>query len=102
MNVLCVHNDYTQPSGEGHALESLAGALASGGHHISWLRASSSIIGGSLSLKTKAFFSGIYSVGSRRKMEKILEKTRYDLILVQNLYPFLSPSVFDPCRCRGI
>jgi len=102
MNVLFVHNDYGRFSGEEHAVESMADTLASGGHHVSWFRVSSSIIGESLSLKTRAFFSGIYSIRSRRRMEKLLDQTPYDLVQVQNLYPFLSPSVLKPCRSRGI
>ena len=102
MNVLIAHNDYGKFSGEEHAVQNMADALTSGGHHVSWLRDSSSIIGESLSMKTKAFFSGIYSVGSRRRMDKLLDQTRYDLVQVQNLYPLLSPSVLGPCRCRRI
>jgi glycosyltransferase involved in cell wall biosynthesis len=102
MNILFVHNDYAKPSGEEHAVQNMANALESGGHHISWLRASSAVIGDSVSHKVKAFFSGIYSVRSRRKMERLLEGGACDLVQVQNLFPFLSPSVLGPCRSRGI
>ena len=102
MKFLFVHNDYGRFSGEEHAVQKMADVLASGGHHVSWLRVSSSIIGESLSLKAKAFFSGIYSVRSRRRMEKLLDEKRYDLVQVQNLYPFLSPSVLGPCRSEGL
>jgi glycosyltransferase involved in cell wall biosynthesis len=102
MNVLFVHNDYGRFSGEEHALQNMANALASGGHHVSWLRDSSSVIGDSTSQRVKAFFSGIYSVGSRRRIEKLLDGGAFDLVQVQNLYPFLSPSVLKPCRSRGL
>lgn len=102
MHVLIAHNDYGKFSGEEHAVQNIAGILTSHGHEVSWLRASSAVIGDSVSQRVKAFLSGIYSVGARRRMEKLLDQTPYDLIQVQNLYPFLSPSVLKPCRSRGI
>ena len=102
MKILFVHNDYAKPSGEEHAVQNIAGLLTAHGHQVSWLRTSSDIIGDSASQKIKAFFSGIYSTDSRRRMESLLDQGKYDLVQVQNLYPFLSPSVLAPCRTRGI
>ena len=102
MNILCVHNDYAQPSGEEHAMQNIAGILSSHGHQVSWLRASSAVIGNSVSQKVQAFFSGIYSMGARRRMERLLDGGAFDIVQVQNLFPFLSPSVLGPCRSRGI
>lgn len=102
MHVLIAHNDYGKFSGEEHAVQNIAGILTSHGHEVSWLRASSAVIGDSVSQRVKAFLSGIYSVGARRRMEKLLDQTPYDLIQVQNLYPFLSPSILGPCWSRGI
>lgn len=101
MNVLCVHNDYARPSGEEHAVQNIAAILESHGHRVSWLRASSEVIGNSVSRKFGAFFSGIYSPGARRRMEGILGRETFDLVQVQNLYPLLSPSVLGPCHSRG-
>ena len=97
-----MHNDYAKPSGEEHAVQNIANALKSGGHHVSWLRASSAVIGDAVSQRVKAFFSGIYSVGSRKRMERLLDGGAFDLVQVQNLYPFLSPSVLGPCRSRDL
>ena len=102
MHVLFVHNDYAQHSGEEHAVETAERVLTEHGHRVSWIRASSAVIPGSAFQKVKAFLSGIYSAGSRRRMEKLLDEERYDLVQVQNLYPFLSPSILGPCRSRGI
>lgn len=102
MNVLCVHNAYARPSGEEQAVRNIAAVLESNGHRVSWLRASSEVIGNSVSRKTGAFFSGIYSPEARRRMEGILGREALDLVQVQNLYPFLSPSVLGPCRSRGV
>ena len=91
MNVLLVHNDYARHSGEEHAVEMAERVLTENGHRVSWMGASSALIAGSASQKVKAFLSGIYSVGSRRRMERLLDGSAFDLIQVQNLYPFLSP-----------
>jgi len=102
MNVLFSHNDYGRPSGEERAVENIANALKPGGHHVAWLRVGSRDIGVSVTQKTRAFFSGIYSVSAKKKMEKLLDSEAFELVQVQNLYPFLSPSILSPCKAKGI
>jgi len=41
-------------------------------------------------------------VAARRRMERLLDGEAFDLVQVQNLYPFLSPSVLGPCRTQGL
>lgn len=102
MHILIVHNDYGKFSGEEHAVQTMTEVLESNGHQISWLRRSSAEIGGSFSKKIGAFFSGIYSGESRKNIEQILNDQKIDLVQVQNLYPFLSPSVLLPCKGKNI
>jgi glycosyltransferase involved in cell wall biosynthesis len=102
LQVLIAHNDYGKFSGEEQAVETAAGVLAENGHEVRWLRESSAGIEGSLSGKIDAFFSAFYSPGARRKMAGLLDRFPIDLVHVQNLYPFLSPSILIPCRQRGI
>ncbi|MFZ5994982.1 MAG: glycosyltransferase family 4 protein [Thermodesulfobacteriota bacterium] len=97
-----VHNDYAKFSGEEHAVETMASVLGSHGHHVTWFRKSSAEIGNSAGKKLGAFFSGIYSFKSKGEMARLLQNGKIDLVQVQNLYPFLSPSVLTPCKERGI
>jgi glycosyltransferase involved in cell wall biosynthesis len=102
VHIVIAHNDYGGFSGEEHAIESMAEVLASNGHKITWFRRSSADIGGSLIKRMGAIFSGVYSLQSRKRVAQILDDEEIDLVQVQNLYPFLSPSVLVPCKERGI
>jgi len=102
MHILLVHNDYARFSGEENAVEDIAKLLEAHGHRLSWLRRTSSEIGDSTVNKIQALFSGIYSFDARKEMSRILDGEQIDLIQVQNLYPFISPSVLPECRKRGI
>lgn len=102
MHILIAHNDYGKFSGEEHAVETMAKVLKSNGHEVSFFRRSSVQVDDSLAKKACAFFSGIYSFESKKRIAQILADNKIDLVQVQNLYPFLSPSVFLPCKERGI
>jgi glycosyltransferase involved in cell wall biosynthesis len=102
LQVLIAHNDYGKFSGEEQAVETAAGVLSENGHLVRWLRESSAGIESSFSGKIDAFFSAFYSRGARRKMAELLDRFPIDLVQVQNLYPFLSPSILIPCRERGV
>ena len=102
MKLLFAHNDYGRPSGEEHAINSAARILESEGHQIDWLRKSSeSLMRGGLH-QIGAFFSGIHSPAARREMKHQLDQNDYDLVHVQNLFPFLSPSILAPAKQRGL
>jgi glycosyltransferase involved in cell wall biosynthesis len=102
MRVLLAHNDYGQFSGEEAAVENIAAILEAKGHEVQWMRRSSAEIGGSVRKKVGSFFSGIYSPGSRQVMARLLDRGGFDLVQVQNLYPFLSASILAVCRERSL
>jgi glycosyltransferase involved in cell wall biosynthesis len=101
-NILIAHNDYGKFSGEEHAVQTMAEVLAENGYQVSWLRKTSAGIENSLYRKMHAFFSGIYSINSRKEIENLLDRNDFDIIQVQNLYPLLSPSILVPCQERNI
>ena len=101
MKVLFIHNDYGRFSGEEATCESLAELLSERGHEVSWYRRSSKEIGG-LTGHMRAFGAGVHSRLARREVAAKLDAFAPDVVQVQNLYPFISPSIFRPCRERGI
>jgi len=101
MRILIVHNEYGSPSGEEHALSAIAGLLEEKGHHVSWFLRSSSEISG-LSGKAAAFFSGVYNPHAGRELGVFLRQQSVDVALVQNLFPFLSPSILPVLKKSGI
>jgi len=98
MHILIAHNEYGKFSGEEKALQSYDSLLRKNGHAVSWFTRSSSEIGDSVALKFKAALAGVENPYSRREMKSLLKEERPDVVLVQNLYPFLSPSILSPCR----
>jgi glycosyltransferase involved in cell wall biosynthesis len=101
MKILIAHNDYGAPSGEEHAVSAISDLLSRNGHRLSRLHRSSAEIT-SVGGKVQAFLSGLYSFRSRRQMCRALAQETPELVLVQNLYPFLSPSILPPCREHGV
>lgn len=102
MNILIAHNDYAKFSGEENAVRVMSEVLAANGHTIHWFRRTSADIGNSLPRQIHALFSGIYSIRSRNCIETMLDSQDIDIVQVQNLYPFLSPSILPACRKRNI
>jgi glycosyltransferase involved in cell wall biosynthesis len=102
LRILFVHNEYARPSGEEHASQAIADLMASHGHQVSWYRRSSAEIADSAMGKVKAFFAGVHNPWTAEEMARRLDELQPDLVQVQNLYPLLSPSIFRPCRERGV
>lgn len=101
MQILFAHNEYGAPSGEEQAVDSISRLLESKGHTVFRLLRSSRGIEG-FGPKVRAFFSGVYSLEARRLMTHALDEHHPNVVQVQNLYPFLSPSIFKPCHQRGV
>lgn len=102
MKILYVHNEYARPSGEEHAAGELVALLKEHGHEVRWFTRSSAEIVDSGFGKIKALVAGVYNPFSARKLAKVLDEYKPDVVQVQNLYPLLSPSVFKPIKRRGI
>ncbi len=101
MNILIVHNEYGWPSGEEFALQDIEGLLKAAGHEVRWFRRSSAEIQGAAGAVT-AFFAGIHNPRACRALKAMLREWHPDAALVQNLYPFLSPSVIPVLRRAGV
>lgn len=102
MQILICHNDYGRFSGEENAIETMSEVLQRNGHEVRWFRRSSEEIGESLTKKAHALFAGIYSFRSSKDIAGSLDREVIDLVQVQNLYPFLSPSILRACKKRGL
>lgn len=102
MRILTVHNEYGAPSGEEAVIARIRRLLESRGHTVvAFIRTSRDIPRMRLG-KVRAFFSGIYSVASRRAMERVLRGVRPDVVHVHNVFPLISPSVLGACREAGV
>lgn len=101
MNILVLHNRYQQAGGEDAVVAAERRLLADAGHEVTLLEPSSDSIRG-LARTVAAGLGAIYSLSARRRVARALEATRPDVVHVHNLFPLLSPSVFDACRDAGV
>ena len=102
MRILIAHNDYGRFSGEEQAIENIAKIISGNGHEVDWFRHQAPNKNYSSGQKIRGFFSGIYSFKSRERLKVILSRNRYDIVQIQNLYPFISPSILSICRRHNI
>lgn len=102
MKVLYIHNDYGRPSGEEQAANEIVELLRSYEHEVRWFKRTSEGYRESLTGNIKAFFTGIYNPSTANELAKVLDEYKPDIVQVQNLYPFISTSIFRPLRKRNI
>lgn len=103
MKILFIHNNYSSNnSGEEHASQGLADILVENGHQVIWYRKSSDLIGESVYLKIKAFFSSFYNRASMKEIKALIQNEKPDLVQIQNVYPFISPAVFHTINKMNI
>lgn len=102
MKVLYIHNDYGRPSGEEQAAGEIVQLLRDRGHEVRWFRRTSEGYRDSLQGNVIAFFTGIYNPKTSRELAKMLDEYKPDVVQVQNLYPFISTSIFRPLKKRNL
>ncbi|MDM7987662.1 MAG: glycosyltransferase family 4 protein [Smithella sp.] len=101
MHILILHNEYAAVSGEEHALRAIERLLRDDGCEVSWFLKSSAVIKNHGD-KAKAFFAGIHIHSSVKELRSLLQRQTFDMAFVQNLYPFLSPSILPLLKEFGL
>ena len=82
-------------------VEAIQALLEERGHHVlPYIRSSLQLQDMALG-RVQAFFSGIYNVNAKREFLRFLTIRKPDLVLIQNLFPLLSPSILVACRRMG-
>ena len=89
-------------SGEEHASGEICAMLEEHGHEVRWFKKSTAGLEEETIKKIKAFFNGIYHPSIRKEIAPILDEYKPDVVMVQNLYPFISSAVFKPIKDRKI
>ncbi len=101
MNIIICHNEYAAPSGEEHAISEISSLMRENGHKVEYFFRTSASIKNKKD-KLKALFSGIHSPEVVNALNHLLAKQRPDLAFVQNLYPFISPSILPLLHRNGV
>lgn len=102
MKILMIHNEYAAVSGEEIQFYHIADILRKNKHEVQLYTRSSAEIEKKIFGKIQSFFAGIYNPVSRRKISKLLETLKPDIVFVQNLFPLISPSILSVVKKAGI
>jgi glycosyltransferase involved in cell wall biosynthesis len=102
VRILIVHNSYGRFSGEEAVVRSLADLLRGAGHAVDEFTRHSADAQSMYIGAVRAFFSGIYSHGSRKAMRRMIHQERPDVIHIHNLFPWISPAILPECRRAGV
>ena len=98
MKTLLVHNEYGIYSGEERAVDMMAVMLKSIGIHTVQLRTSTCKSQDSLISKINVSLNSIYSCSGIHLMRKSLKENKPDIVIINNLYPFISPWALLECK----
>ena len=96
-----MHNHYLQPGGEDTVVACEQHLLTSRGHDIRLQTVSNDEVRNPLGALRVAW-QAAYSNAARRRVARVIEEFRPDVVHVHNFFPLLSPSIYDACRARGV
>lgn len=102
MKIAVVHNRYAAASGEETAVENLRTLLVERGHNVVCFTRNSADIRDMFLGRSRAFFSGIFSLSSQFAFRAFLNEARPDVVHIHNVFPLISPSVLLECRRAGV
>jgi len=101
LKILVVHNFYQLAGGEDAVALSEVNLLKEHGHEVDFYYVHNDAIK-SLRQRLLASLGVIYNWRAKKRLRKHLDHTHPDIVHVHNIFPLLSPSVFDACRDAGI
>lgn len=101
LRILVVHNRYQQYGGEDSVVDAETRLLEAAGHTVERLIVDNDAITGPLGNAMTAMLA-TYNPYARRKLTRLLAKQRPSVVHVHNVFPRLSPSIFDACRDAGV
>jgi len=102
VKILLVHNAYAKFSGEEAVVESTSRMLVEQGHEVLQFTRNSAEIPNMPFGKLRAFYSGIYSLSSKKAMRGLLAEHKPDIVHVHNVFPLISPAILPECNKAGV
>jgi glycosyltransferase involved in cell wall biosynthesis len=100
MRVLVVHDRYDDalPNGENEIVRWEVDALAGHGVDVRLVETPRAALQLPRWRRGIASLGGVYSIGWRNDVRREIDRFRPDLVHVHNLWPHMTPSVYDACR----
>lgn len=102
MNILIVHNPYSQRGGEDRVAELQAELLAAQGHTVVRYERSYAETKNWRFGRFTSFFSALYNRRSVREIKEIIARKKPDIALIHNLFPVISPAILPPLHRAGV
>jgi len=103
LKILQVHNQYQNPTGDDAVVQEEHDLLRSKGHDvIQYFKSNEVIDGASLSDKIRMAFDLKSSKIVKKEFEVLLEKEMPDIVHAHNLFPLISPVIFEVCKNKNI
>jgi len=101
--ILLCHDYYVQPGGENTVFDTQVRGLRERGHTVTvYTRHNDEIAGMGPLARASLLVEAHDSRRTRREITALVEKDRSEVAIVQNVFPLISPSVYDVLQRRGI
>ena len=101
MRILIVHNRYQQPGGEDAAVGHEQNLLRAAGHDVALAVVGNQSIE-TFGQKARAAYHAAYSPSGLEWMRRQLGVHRPDLVQAHNVFPLLTPSIYDACEQAAV
>lgn len=102
MRFLIIHNEYSVRGGEEAVVEFQKNLLELHGHHVTVYRRSYAEMGSWLLGKAGGMFTSVFNPRSLRDLKKLCDHNVFDVAIVHNVFPVISPVVIPFLKGRGI
>lgn len=101
MKILLIHNNYGAYSGEEAVVDQQIALFREMGHQVAVYRKTTEGARGTAWGNIKGLLSGFYSPRSVREVRQLMRTDKPDVVVVHNLYPFISPAILKPIKKAG-
>lgn len=100
MHILSIHNRYQIRGGEDESCAAEENLLRQMGHQVNTYEENNDRIANLSSVKLA--LKTVWSEESRQIVQRILQKSIYDIVHVQNFFPLISPAVHYAAKASGV
>jgi len=102
MHILLIHNNYGIYSGEEAVVDRQIALFQEMGHIVSVYRKTTEGLRGTVWGNFKGLLQGFYSPQSVKDIKQIMKTNKPDMVIVHNLYPYISPAILYPIKKANV
>ena len=102
MKILLIHNNYGIYTGEEAVVDCQIALFQQMGHQVSVYRKTTEGFRGTVWGDFKGLLQGFYSPGAVRDVRQIMKTNKPDVVVIHNLYPYISPAVLKHIKKAGV